>query len=116
MNLSDKELDRLSREAAQEYDPGDLIGSRSWEKLEPRLDRELGGATGAGPIQGFRRFPFYFAPALILLLGVSYYFIGKKVGHNAPSGGSPPALVHNPPATGPSSGQASHSSTKTSEA
>ncbi|MHA4810535.1 porin family protein [Flavitalea flava] len=86
-NLSDKELDRLSREAAQEYDPGSLLGSRSWENLEGCLDKELGRfnpGTGTGPLRGFRRLPFYFAPAILLLIGVSYLLI-KPGKNNKPS-------------------------------
>jgi len=51
LNLSDKELDRLSREAANQHDPGDLVGPQSWERLELRLDKEL-GRIGPSPLQG----------------------------------------------------------------
>ncbi|HEY4288334.1 MAG TPA: porin family protein [Puia sp.] len=99
LNLSDKELDRLSREAAQEHDPGDVLGSRSWEKLEPRLDRDL-GKSGPNPLRGVRRFPFYYVPAILLVAGV-FYFV--KQSHtskqNEPSGSPPSVKVQSTPAT-----------------
>ncbi len=100
LNLSDKELDRLSREAAQEHDPGDVLGSRSWDKLEPRLDRDL-GKSGPNPLRGVRRFPFYYVPAILLVAGVFYIV---KQSHsskqNEPSGSPPSAKVQSTPATG----------------
>jgi hypothetical protein len=94
LNLSDNELDRLSREAASQHDPGDLLGPQSWERLELRLDKELGRA---GPdisrgFRGFRRLPFYYAPALLLVVGVTYYFVKAK-GRKTESSGSPPLTV-----------------------
>ena len=95
LNLSDKELDRLSREAAQEHDPGDLIGPRSWERLEVRLDRDL-GKVSPNPLRGIRRLPFYYAPALLLILGVSYYFVKQGKARKAVPSGSPPMTVVKP--------------------
>jgi len=98
LNLSDKELDRLSREAAQEHDPGDVLGSRSWEKLEPRLDTDL-GRSAPNPLRGVRRFPFYYVPAILLVAGV-FYFVRQNHSskQNEPSGSPPSAKVQ--PATG----------------
>jgi hypothetical protein len=96
LNLSDKDLDRLSQEAAQEHDPGDIVGPRSWEKLEMRLDRDL-GKINPNPARGIRRLPYYYAPAMLVLLGVSYYFI--KVNNKAQKGatsGSPPLTAIQP--------------------
>jgi hypothetical protein len=96
LNLSDKDLDRLSQEAAQEHDPGDIVGPRSWEKLEIRLDRDL-GKINPNPARGVRRLPYYYAPAMLVLLGVSYYFI--KVNNKAQKGatsGSPPLTAIQP--------------------
>src|SRR6185437_5441868 len=76
LNLSDKELDRLSKEAAQEYEPGDVLGPNAWEKLEMRLDSDL-GRVSPNPLRHIRRFPFYYAPALLVLLGVSYFYLSK---------------------------------------
>jgi hypothetical protein len=91
LNLSDKELDRFSQEAAQEYEPGDVLGPRSWERLEARVTQEF-GPPGWNPIRHIRRFPFYYAPALLLLLGVGYYFLRPGVS----SGSSPGATVKDP--------------------
>ena len=98
MNLSDKELDRLSREAANQHDPGDLVGPRSWDRLEFRLDKELGRLSPSPlrGIRGIRRIPFYYAPAILLLVGVSYYFVKHGKGNAAKtesSGGPPMTLV-----------------------
>jgi hypothetical protein len=76
LNLSDKELDRLSKEAAQEYEPGEILGPNSWEKLAIRLDSDL-GRVNPNPLRHIRRFPFYYAPALLVLLGISYYYLTK---------------------------------------
>src|SRR5580658_1989068 len=87
LNLSDKELDRLSKEAAQEYEPGEVLGSQSWERLEVRLDNTPGGVN-PNPLRHFRRFPFYYAPALLVLIGVSYYFVKQ----GTKGSGSPPTF------------------------
>jgi hypothetical protein len=87
LNLSDKELDRLSKEAAQEYEPGDALGPRSWERLEVRLDNTPGGVN-PNPLRHIRRFPFYYAPALLVLIGVSYYFVKQ----GTKGSGSPPTF------------------------
>jgi hypothetical protein len=100
LNLSDKELDRLSREAAQEYDPGELAGSRGWERLEVHLDRDL-GKVGPNPMRGFRRWPFFYAPAILVLLGVSYYFVRQTRTRKAEPSGSPPIIVLQTPAVDP---------------
>ena len=87
LNLSDKELDRLSKEAAQEYEPGDVLGPKSWERLEVRLDNTPGGVN-PNPLRHIRRFPFYYAPALLVLIGVSYYFVKQ----GTKGSGSPPTF------------------------
>jgi len=116
LNLSDKELDRLSREAASAHDPGEPQGAASWQKLELRLDKELGKVSPSPNLwRGFRRLSFYFAPAVILLVGVSYYFIRQgKSSHSmavvpaAPvvkktesSGGPPGAVIKIEPGSAP---------------
>ena len=100
LNLSDKELDRLSREAAQEHDPGDVLGSRSWEKLEPRLDKDL-GKSGPNPLRGVRRFPFYYVPAALLLVAGVFYFVKQshRSKQNEPSGSPPSAKIQSIPGT-----------------
>lgn len=99
-NLSDKELDRLSREAAQEHDPGPLLGSRSWENLEGRLDKEL-GRFNPGPMRGFRRLPFYYAPAILLLIGVSYFLIKPGKNNNPPPASAAPQVNPTEPTGSP---------------
>ena len=98
LNLSDKELDRLSREAASEHDPGDIVGPRSWDKLEVRLDRHLGHVT-PHVARGFYRLPFYYAPVVLLILGATYYFIRNHRAQKEASSGSPPLTLVNPTGT-----------------
>jgi len=90
LNLSDKELDRFSKEAAQEYEPGDVLGPRSWDKLEVRMNTEF-GHSGWNPLQHIRRFPFYYAPALLVLFGITYFLVRPGV-----SSGSSPGTVKAP--------------------
>ena len=99
LNLSDKDLDRLSREAASEHDPGDIIGPRSWDKLEVRLDRHLGHVT-PHVARGFYRLPFYYAPVVLMILGASYYLIRNHKAHKEASSGSPPLTLVKPAGTG----------------
>jgi hypothetical protein len=71
-NLSDKELDRLSREAADSYEPDH--SSLSWNRLEQKLTRDM----PEGPPDGFRFgriHPYIWGPAVILLAGVSFFLI-----------------------------------------
>jgi hypothetical protein len=101
LNLSDKDLDRLSQEAAQQHEPGDIIGPRSWEKLETRLDRDLGKVT-PNPARAIRRLPYYYAPALLVILGVSYYIVRlNSKTHRGLSSASPPLTVTQPASADP---------------
>ena len=96
LNLSDNELDRLSREAASQHDPGDPLGPQAWERLEVRLDKELGraGPDASRGLRGFRRLPFQYAPVILLIVGVSYYFVKQAVRERkAENSGSPPLTV-----------------------
>ncbi len=71
-NLSDKELDRLSREAADLYEPDD--SSLSWTRLEQKLI----GQMPERPPDGFRLGrikPYVWGTAVIVLSGISFYFI-----------------------------------------
>ncbi|PWT73604.1 MAG: hypothetical protein C5B59_13080 [Bacteroidetes bacterium] len=72
--LSDKELDRLSREAAERYQPDEDISS--WEKLSQLLDRELPNKPLAKPPRSGPSPLFY--GALVLLLGTATFFILKS--------------------------------------
>lgn len=101
-NLSDKELDRLSQEAASVYDPGDPAGPGSWERLEQRLDKELGGASpNPNPLHAIRRIPFYFAPAILLLAGVSYYFVKQAKNNTRSTPPASPVIVKTEPSGSP---------------
>ena len=71
-NLSDKEIDRLSREAADSYEPND--SSLSWSRLEQKLAQQM----PERPPDGFRfgrMNPFVWGPAIILLAGASFFFV-----------------------------------------
>ena len=99
LNLSDKELDRLSREAASEHDPGDIVGPKSWDKLEVRLDRHLGHVTPHVG-RGFYRLPFYYAPIVLLIVGAAYYFTRNHRAQKEASSGSPPLTLVKPAPAG----------------
>lgn len=71
-NLSDKELDRLSREAADSYEPDE--SSLSWSRLEKKLTREMPDR----PPDGFRfgrMNPYLWGPAIVLVAGLSFFSI-----------------------------------------
>jgi hypothetical protein len=75
-NLSDKEIDRLSREAADSYEPSD--SSLSWSRLEQKLAQQM----PERPPDGFRfgRInPYIWGPAVILLAGASFFFIKNVI-------------------------------------
>lgn len=100
LNLSDKDLDRLSQEAAQHHEPGDIIGPRLWEKLELRLDRDL-GKIAPNPARGILRLPYYYAPVVLLILGVSYYLVKlNNKSHKGMSSASPPLTLIQPAPSG----------------
>ncbi len=81
LNLSDKELDRLAREAANEYDPGNQAGPGAWDRLQLRMDKELGNFR-PNFFRTIRRMPFYYAPAILLLVGATYYLARPSRGHS----------------------------------
>ena len=67
-HLSDKELDRLSKEAAEQYDAGQ--NTSGWDQLQHKLDKEL-------PIYGRekrRRFLFFLIFFVLLTGGGLIYF------------------------------------------
>jgi hypothetical protein len=71
-NLSDKEIDRLSREAADSYEPDDSF--LSWSRLEQKLIQQM----PERPPDGFRfgRInPYIWGPAIVLLAGASFFLI-----------------------------------------
>ncbi|HVM88537.1 MAG TPA: outer membrane beta-barrel protein [Puia sp.] len=80
-NLSDKELDRLSREAADAYEVDKTTSS--WEALEKRLDAELGIAPNPHSAVSPPRSTFYpiaYTSLIILIIGTGYFLTksGKK--------------------------------------
>ena len=75
-NLSDKEIDRLSREAADSYEPDD--SSLSWSRLEQKLVEQM----PERPPDGFRfgRInPYVWGPAIVLIAGASFFFIKNVI-------------------------------------
>jgi len=75
-NLSDKDIDRLSREAADSYEPD--TSSLSWTRLEQKLKEQM----PERPPDGFRigRInPYIWGPAVILFAGASFFFIKKNI-------------------------------------
>ena len=72
LNLSDKELDRLSREAAEKFEVEQ--DPTAWQRLEQLLDKELGRSS---PVPKFSRpgLPFIYTPAVILLISATYFII-----------------------------------------
>jgi hypothetical protein len=101
LNLSDKDLDRLSQEAAQQHEPGEIVGPKFWDKLEARLDRDL-GKVNPNPARGIRRLPYYYAPALLVIFAVTYFAVRvNNRSHKVTNSGSPPLTVVRPaPADG----------------
>jgi hypothetical protein len=79
-NLSDKELDRLSREAADAYEVEN--NTSSWGALEQRLDKELGTLPNPSvPSPAKFTYPFAYTSVIILLVGASYFLL--KSGTNS---------------------------------
>jgi hypothetical protein len=75
-NLSDKEIDRLSREAADSFEPDHT--PLSWSRLEQKLTEQM----PERPPDGFRfdRInPYVWGPALVLVAGVSFFFIKNSI-------------------------------------
>jgi len=76
-NLSDKDIDRLSRDAAEFYEPDHTM--LSWKKIEQNLVEQI---PERPPDFGslFRIRPLIWAPAVLLLTGITYYLI-KNTSH-----------------------------------
>lgn len=72
---SDKEIDRLSREAAEQYQPDETISS--WEKLEARLDAEL-GKSPVPPSRRFGRGTIGYSALILLITGASYFLYHQE--------------------------------------
>jgi hypothetical protein len=80
-NLSDKDLDRLSREAADSYEPDS--SSLSWSKLEQKLTQQMPERPPDG-IRFGRINPFIWGSAVILVSGITFY-ITKNFTHSKDS-------------------------------
>jgi hypothetical protein len=79
-NLSDKELDRLSRKAADSYEVEN--NTSSWDALEQQLDKELGSAPNPSvPSPRSFTLPFAYTSLIILLVGSTYFLL--KSGKNS---------------------------------
>lgn len=99
--LSDKELDRLVREAAAQYDP--KFPGGDWEKIKAQLDIELLRRRLARS-RAVRRILIYSLGSVALLAGIIYYFVtpirlnsGKQRKTNHPIAGN--NIVYGPPRT-----------------
>ena len=75
LNPSDKELDRLSREAAEHFEPDEMISS--WEQIVPRLDREIGVRPNSS-FRNFGRGPVAYGIIILALAGISFFFLKQK--------------------------------------
>ena len=71
-NLSDKEIDRLSREASDSYEPD--YSSLSWNRLEQKLDQQMPGRP-PDPVRRARPGPWFWAPVLFMISGISFWMI-----------------------------------------
>jgi hypothetical protein len=81
LNLSDKDLDRLSREAAELYTPDG--GKPSWDKLSAMLDKEIGTEPPVSVVR-YRFGPLLFGALLLLMLagGITLW---KLTGRHTPN-------------------------------
>jgi hypothetical protein len=80
-NLSDKELDRLSREAADSYEPD--TSSLSWSRLEQKLAQQMPERPPDG-LRLRRISPYVWGPAVVLLAGLSFFLI-KNISYSPDS-------------------------------
>jgi hypothetical protein len=71
-NLSDKDIDRLSQEAAEFYEPDDSM--LSWNKLERQLVKPI-PERPPDIRSSFRMRPLIWGPSVLLLAAISYYII-----------------------------------------
>src|SRR5277367_6671125 len=71
-NLSDKDIDRLSKEAADFYEPDH--SSLSWTKLEQKLIEQIPERPPDGLRFG-RINPYMWVSAIVLITGISFFAI-----------------------------------------
>jgi Outer membrane protein beta-barrel domain len=77
LNLSDKDLDRLGREAAEQFEPDETPSS--WETLSGILDREIGNEPPFSVTQ-YRISPYFYGGLIALLIGSAIFIL--KPGKN----------------------------------
>jgi opacity protein-like surface antigen len=70
LNLSDKELDRLSREAAGQYEVEE--DNLSWEKLKQQLDLEIGNTPSPSPASRYRVKRVIYSFLVLLIIGIGW--------------------------------------------
>jgi hypothetical protein len=73
LNLSDKELDRLSREAAEQYEVEE--DNLSWGKLKQQLDLEIGNTPSPSPASRFSGKPVIYFFMVLLMIGVGWLLL-----------------------------------------
>ena len=81
LNLSDNELDNLSREAAEKFEPAE--NAQSWNKLEQLLDKNLGKPS---PVPKIIKpsMPFIYTGAILIAISAIYFLTkSKKDIHNS---------------------------------
>jgi hypothetical protein len=103
-NLSDKEIDRLSREAADFYEPDH--SSLSWTRLEQKLIEQI----PERPPDVFRLGrinPYLWGSAVVLIAGVSFFVI-KNIYYNQYSTPTIHPLVLNVPSLNANSNKANN--------
>src|ERR1700690_869046 len=101
-NLSDKDIDRLSREAADFYEPDH--SSLSWTRLQQKLIEQI----PERPPDGFRfgRInPYLWGSAVILITGVSF-FIVKNIYYSQHSTRTNQQVIRNVPSSAADNKQA----------
>jgi hypothetical protein len=73
LNLSDKELDRLSREAAGQYEVEE--DNLSWEKLKQQLDLEIGNSPSPSPVSRLKVKPVIYSLLVLLMIAIGWLLI-----------------------------------------
>ncbi|HVU96858.1 MAG TPA: hypothetical protein VHE34_16630 [Puia sp.] len=96
--LSDKELDRLAREAAEKYGPKFPRGD--WEKIKIQLDEDL-RRRRIERSRAIRRILTYSVGSIALLTGLLYYFIAPIRSNSGDQGKTNNSVANNNIASGP---------------
>jgi hypothetical protein len=73
-NLTDKEIDRLSREAAEFYEPDD--SALSWSRLEQTLNSRIPDKPPGNGYAGIR--PFAWGSVILAITGLTYFLIKSE--------------------------------------